>query len=503
VGDGGVKIEETARGSVRTLDRLRRLFGGVGWEFQPDSVTNDALKHLHVQHLRLINVDPDFSHIEDLAAGVLDTRRLDLGLRSCASIGAIPHVILGVTLPEPLARLRSDARGQPSSQQAGADAERFWKAYSRYLETVLTHILVTKGFRTIELEVGNEPEIAGTLTLRPPFARKGSEQLYDEYLQLFRVARRTVDRVRLRFRGKEITLGGPASAWPYSFYFGDFNWTTRFLEDCSRERLRLDFISLHFYGDISSIAGAGFRPYPSFIDMLRTTQAIRDRFQPRVPIQFTEWGLVGSIQGNPKARLNSSSAASAWAAKFLDTQLRAGVEGPDFYLTTTNKPRPNQTASPDWGWPSLYLSPVFAPDLVELPMAALFEFVATMSGKCASIETRDDDIGGWLAFRNDRPAISVILWNCGSRYLDAFLGGDSDRDVSLRITGLPKFGNGAAVITVSRIAAFHVSDTPSESHIPNRSPIVKEIYRTVIRHRTMETSFQMSPYSVLMLTATQ
>ena len=75
--------------------------------------------------------------------------------------------------------------------------------------------------------------------------------------------------------GQRVRLGGPALAWAFSFRFGDFNWSERFLENVGREKTKLDFLGLHFYGNISPLAGERASDYPSFSRMMQATMAPR------------------------------------------------------------------------------------------------------------------------------------------------------------------------------------------------------------------------------------
>ena len=170
-------------------------------------------------------------------------------------------------------------------------------------------------------EVGNEPDIGGPFVVRPPRGGMGSRSLYDAYFNLYSETSGAAFEFERENPGVKVTLGGPALGWAFTFRFGDFNWTERFLRDAGREKIKLDFIGVHFYGNISPLSSQSNRVYPSFEEMMRMTRDWRDQHTPGVPIWLTEWGATYHTNMKPQSLHNGNHVGAAFAAAYLNQML--------------------------------------------------------------------------------------------------------------------------------------------------------------------------------------
>ena len=95
--------------------------------------------------------------------------------------------------------------------------------------------------------------------------------------------------------------------------------TVQLLRDCGQQKIKLDFIGLHYYGNISSLDGQYPANFPSFIVMLADTRRARDRYCPGTPICMTEWGPSYHTDNSPTARVNANHIGAAWSPAFLNS----------------------------------------------------------------------------------------------------------------------------------------------------------------------------------------
>jgi len=441
---------------------LKALASGVGWEFTQDEHTEAGLKDLGIRYLRCINVDgPNIpGHFEQDGSDVryvLDGQpvRLDKHFSTCRQIGATPHIILGARVPTALQVSAEDAEqlvailGQNSTRQRpywNGD----WVRFRAYCKRVFRYTLIDNGFMNARFEVGNEPDIDGTFPrLVMDQGAMGGAIQYEMYLDLYRNISMAAREFEAENPGCTVTLGGPALSWAYTFRFGDFNWLEKFLSDASAEGLKLDFIGIHYYGNISSLTGKYESVYPPFVKMLKSAQNSRDLNFPDVPIIFTEWGPSYHVSDDPASVVNANHVGSAWSIAFLNVLLEKGIEQSLFLVTSDLALNDKSTGEwvNRWGWPSFFVSPRVFEKAWKKPMYNLFELITMLDGERVVLDGLGGDIGG-IASRNAQSGVvTALLWNYGAElpekepptklgheiYLDLYLDAPVEQNYTGRV----------------------------------------------------------------------
>lgn len=424
-----VALELTVRADARLsksggddIGRLQRLAGGVGWEFSPNKLTADKLRQLGMRTIRCINVDPLPGRFDETGAYVFEPvpARLDAHLQTCRELGANPHIILAQGVPEVLrlspaeVQARTPIMGQSPAGHTywngdWARLRAYWKAYFRL-------VVIDCGFSRARFEVGNEPDINGQF---PRLAGKqgamGSRALYQAYLEVYRNASQAAQEFEAEHPGAKVTLGGPALAWAYSFKYGELNWATEFIKDVAAAKLKLDFLGVHFYGNIASLHGEYPAGYPPLAEMLATTQNARDRYLPGLAIEVTEWGASYHTNNRPEATVNANPIGAAWSAAFLNQLLESGVRTALYLVTTDGQARDPAGAGLKnvWGWPSLFVNPVqFGQPWPKAP-AHLFSMIHVLAPQRVVLEgiRLESGINGIASTHPTTGEITVLLWN--------------------------------------------------------------------------------------------
>ena len=404
------------------LKQLQRLASGVGWEFEPNAETNAALKRIGIRSIRCINVDPlpgEFDAAGAFHVGQPD--RLLAHLATCRAVGAAPHIIIAQGV-HPALRLTAEdipeaERGVMGNQAAQmVFGPKDWTRFQRYCEAYFDYILVQQGVRDACFEVANEPDIGGGVHPRPPKPANGTKALYEGAFELYRNVAIAAARFEAGHPGLKVRLGGPALAWAFTFRYGELNWADRFLQDCAEQKLKLDFMGIHFYGNITSLRGEYEANFPSFVEMLKQTQASRDRWCPGLPIWFTEWGPSYQTCNEPKASVNASHIGAAWSMEFLNTMLEHGVENALYLVTTDLRQARAQGGWEDvWGWPSLFVNPnALGKAWPKAPFHVL-DMVSRLSGQRIAVESGGSKLACFAAADPDRQRLTVILWNFAAR----------------------------------------------------------------------------------------
>ncbi len=417
----------TGKNDVR---RLKRLAGGVGWDFSPDALTNAGLKKIGIRVIRLINVDiaGRFTKQGKFILGtpaqfqVGQPARLLGGLATCRAVGAIPHIVIALALPP---QLQLPLRDIPKARRAEAVKTGLindygpihWSWYRHYCQAYFKYILIDQKFPDAEFEVGNEPSTSGNYFYpHPPRPAPGSRAAYEAYFKEYKNVARAAESFEKKHRGLHVTLGGPALAWAYTFKFGAFNWAVRFLRDCARQKVKLDFLGLHYYGNISSLDGQYPATYPSFTRMLRITAAARDRYCPQLPIQFTEWGPDNNTTNQPNSMINADNVGAAWSAAFLNTLLQGGVDKALLLVTTdlVQKGRSGQWRDV-WGWPSLFTNPAALGQAYPKAIYNVLEMIHRLVGTRVEATRGGKTVGCFASADKKTKRVTVLLWNYGCR----------------------------------------------------------------------------------------
>ncbi|MFZ2657764.1 MAG: glycosyl hydrolase [Victivallales bacterium] len=420
-----ILLKPTATWSVTGKDdvqQLKHLASGIGWEFEPNADTAAGLKKIGVKTIRCINVDPlpgSFNKEGKFVVGKPD--RLLSHLATCRDVGANPHIIIATgMLPE----LRLGVEDIPESQRGlfGNQTSKTvfgpkdWGKFQKYCMSYFEYILIDQKFPDARFEVANEPDIGGAIHPFPPKPAMGSRALYEGYFNLYKNVSLAATQFEKDHPGIHVTLGGPAIAWAFTFKFGDFNWAERFLRDCGEQKLKLDFLGVHYYGNISSLDGEYSASYPPFTGMLKTTKTARDRYCPGLPIWITEWGASYHTNNSPASVISGNHIGAAWSAAYLDTMLQSGVDGA-LYLVTTDLRQQNKEGKFEnvWGWPSLFVNPaVFGKPYPKAPYH-VFEMASRLEGTRVEATRGSETVNCFASADKEKKRVTVMVWNYGCR----------------------------------------------------------------------------------------
>ncbi len=361
---------------------------------------DQRLRSIGIRRFRCINVAPLPGEFDDQGAyHVGDHPRLDAHFRSCRSVGASPHMIIA-----PGAGQKDGTERLPPGvvTDGGVDRARF----RNYCKALFRYVLVESGFAQATFEVGNEPDIAEAITGRG----KGRKVNYDHYLETYRQVAQAAREYESENPGQRVRLGGPALAWAFSFRFGDFNWTERFLEDVGRQKIKLDFLGLHFYGNISPLEGERTSGYPSFSRMMQMTRRWRDEHTPGVPIYMTEWGASYHTSNDPASVINGNHVGAAFAAAFLNEMLEEGVDRAIYLVTTDIRSQKDDGKWVTvWGWPSLFVNPNVHGVHPKAPYN-VFKMLAMMAPRRVEAVAPEGGVD-CIVSRDDKKRLTALVWN--------------------------------------------------------------------------------------------
>ncbi len=423
------------------MARLRELAAGVGWEFEPDTQTTEGLKAIGIRCIRCINVDPLPGKFDEngqfhVAA---ERSRLDAHLGTCRAIGASPHMIIATGMHEDLRTRPEHAKTNDESVMGLLRNTTFgpndWGKFRNYCKACFQHVLIAQKFPDACFEVANEPDIGGAVVPLPPRPPMGSRKLYEAYWDLYRNVALAAREFETEHAGTRVTLGGPALAWAFTFRFGDFNWTERFLQDVRKDKTKLDFIGLHYYGNISPLTGESKAGYPSFTEMMRRTRQWRDVHVPGIPIWLTEWGATYHTSLAPESIHNGNHVGAAFAAAMLDRMLIDGVDRALYLVTTDLRQQIDGQWKDIWGWPSLFTNPHVSGTHPKAPYH-VFQMLRRMAPRRIEADGPPCCIGRIASCETDG-RVTVLLWHHSCRIGEFGPGAETGawERVSLRVAG--------------------------------------------------------------------
>ncbi len=412
------------------IERLKVLAAGVNWDFQPDALTNAGLKKIGIKSMRLSNSDPVMAahfagqgqcRLRLAAFRSGQARRLAAGLATCRAVGASPNIVLGLIAPKQLWLPSSGASPGRRAEVIKSGSQWMygptnWRLYREYCRAFFKYVVIERKFPHAQFTVGNEPE-SGSGFLYPNWSRPaaGSRAAYEGYFKLYEEVARAAQSFEKKHPGRHVALG-TGFVWAFTFRFGAFNWTERFLQDCGARELPLAFLGFHFYGNEASLDGQYHANYPPFIQMLRATQTARDRYDPSVPITCTEWGASYHTTNQPNGIYNGTNLGAAYGMAFLDSLLQCGIKQPALLLATTD---PAEKAADGkwndvWGWPSLFTDPVVFGRPYPKALYNVFEMIHRLVG--TRIQASRGRMVHCLASADPRTKrLTVLLWNYHAR----------------------------------------------------------------------------------------
>ena len=434
--------------SGNDIRQLKRLALSTGWEFSPNGITDAYLKDLGIDRVRCINIDRFPGEFDATGRYTIHghmTTRLDRHLDTCAALDAIPHLIIGPSMPDALIRravpkeVREGIMGN-----VGISGRRYgpsdYTLYRNYFEAVFEYILVEKGLTNAVFEAFNEADIGGGFMYETPeVPGRGSKEAYDNLLKNYRTIAEAAARFEARHPGRKVVLGGPALAWAYTFKFGDFNWGNRFVEDCARNDIKLDFIGVHYYGNISPISGetrTEYNAYPSFVKMVASLKQTIAKHKPGLPIYVTEYGPSFEVTSRPRAMVNGDSTGAAWDMAFMKAMLESGIDTAIYLVTTdiARKDKGTERLSNVWGWCSFFVNPdVFGYPYPKAPYHA-FKMISELKGTRVKLDRAGGNTDAIAAMDPEQKTLQLLLWNYAADIPEVQLAIDRSVPEPLAIT---------------------------------------------------------------------
>ncbi len=450
-----VAMNSTGQNDVQ---RLKQLAGGVGCDTIANPPAYARLKTIGITTMRVINVDIAGAFTKK-GRFIIDAPvhfkkkwqinrynvtqgqqgRLREELAACRQIGAVPNVVMALALPP---QICLPLRDIPPAQRdhVGDFGPTNWRWYRHYCQAFFKYVMIDQKFSNAEFSVGNEPETPSSSFIpHPPWPAPGSRAAYDDYFKMYEETAHAAQSLEKKHPGLHVSLG-PALVWAFTFRFGAFNWTPRFFHDCARQKIKLDFFGIHFYGNASSLDGQYRSSYPSLADMLRMTVAARDRYCPGVPIYMTEWGP--SYQA---VSYSGSNIGAAWSAAFLDTLLQCGVTKA-FYLLSTDDLAPQGNGYRNvWGWMGLLTNPIVCSKayprgqvvrggiIYPTATAHVFEMIHRLVGtRVEASRGSSATVNCFASADRGRKRLTVLVWNYGCRLPEGAVGPHAYVDYATR-----------------------------------------------------------------------
>jgi predicted negative regulator of RcsB-dependent stress response/beta-xylosidase len=410
---------------VDDIKQLKKLAHSVGWEFSPNKITDTYLKDMGINRIRCINIDRLPGEFDKDGKFIIDehmTTRLNNHLRVCSEIKAIPHLVIGPYMPEALSKhvqikeVREGIMGNVGiSGRIYGPTD--YTLYRNYFTAFFEYIIIKKGFKNAVFEAFNEPDIGGGFVYENPgVPRMGSKEAYENVFKNYKVIAEAATNFEKHHPNLKITLGGPALAWAYTFKFGSFNWGNRFVEDCAKNNVKLDFIGVHYYGNISPISGKtnkAYNAYPTYMEMVAILKEAIAKHKPGLPIYMTEYGPSYDVTYRPKAMVNGNNIGAAWNMAFLKAMLETGINTAAYLVTTdiARKDKNNKQLKNVWGWCSYFVNPkAFGYPYPKAPYHS-FKMISELKGKRVQLSRNEGSTDVIATVDQKRKTLQLLLWN--------------------------------------------------------------------------------------------
>jgi xylan 1,4-beta-xylosidase len=469
-----ITMEVRLEHSVGNTSKLRPLLDGVGYDHDPDDPIAGKLKDIGIKRIRLINVDNQTKVVDGkLIAPLLDTR-----LDWCQRYSFIPHIIIGQFIPRWLSTHQGDIRSGPKDFQA----------YDDYVRLFFNHVIFQKGFADTTWEVANEPDCGDAPVPQFPRPKIGSEEAYQAYLQLYRHIANVAQQIEKEHPGLKITLGGPASCGPGGGTYKQlsFNWHERFLKDVAQQGLKLDFFSLHYYGNQGELGRRqNLTENPTFEAVLGKLHQWIKTYKPDTPLWITEWGFSWLFNKNPEAAsLNASNVGASWSAAFITSMLRHDVNR-SFLLCSNDK-------DGNWSWPALFHG------TRPKPLYFVFAMFKAMNGNLVEVAGETKDVG--ILAATDNRKITALLWNYNwaRGRVDKGREGAQNHEVILQIKELPS-GQTEYQVKTSLLAEVHGNPLTASRSQATDGPLVINLGKFRQNQGALKVNLALPPSGVMLV----
>jgi hypothetical protein len=358
--------------------------------------------------------------------------RLDGDLRTIKAANITPHIVVGQWAP-------SSIPGDPRQWRASQ-----WAQYDALCYAIVNHVanqFGATGFTEVLFEVANEIDTTtGPLDLwltTAPNVPQGDPSRFTQFDTVYSHWAKAVDTVAKQNPSKKIRIAGPATGFWTAVYGSGQLWQNQIIQKYAAQKIRLDVISLHDYGDDPG-------------DLAKYAQSIRATLNANgnsnAEIWISEWG-ASDIGSGPLATINGSNAGAAWAINFLLQAIKGTITGGSFLQV-----RDNQGADTAGANSNMYLA---SWDHVEhgveypKPIANALSMISRMTGtrKSAAVNPAKPDLYALASSDSSSASLIVSNYNYVSSYPNQTASDASkNQNITVAFKNLPFNGS----ITVDR-----------------------------------------------------
>ncbi len=401
--------------------QLKRLALNVGSEFGTNRVTDAYLKSLGVRSIRLINVG--ISGRFDEQGSFVDIKpspRLERDLDLCRRLNARPHIVIH-GMPDqllesvPLRVTRHRALGIDLVNQRQKTGPTDYGLLENWYLAYFEYVKIQRGFGDAVFEIFNEPDLGTLIYPDDNIPPKGSDAAYNCMFKIYRAAAAAAKRFEKRHPELGLTLGGPAITLAFTYRSGDRGWAKRFVVDCAREELQLDFLGLHHYASVAPFRGtarSGLTHYPSFSEMLAGVKAVIDKHLPGLPIWLTEYGAHHNVAG-AIGEINGSHNGASFSLDCLNAMLEQGVDSADYLVTSDQMRHDRETGKRRnvYSWCSFMTSPDFFGYPYPKAPFHTYKMVSELTGKRVAAKVSAGNTRVFATVDPTACTVRVLLWN--------------------------------------------------------------------------------------------
>jgi hypothetical protein len=318
----------------------------------------------------------------------------------------------------------------PTSPQfyAYCPASDKWGDFEQWIYDILYRVNVTNGENVVYWEVGNEPDTSPSWY---PTSPAGGTTRYTNYFELYKHVVNAVNKYEDdNPTAPRVKIGGPAVT-VHSFNkmsWDPYNWVQKFLQDAAASTIRVDFVSMHMYGNSTGYQGLTQKSdiYPSVEEMLDSVYAYRLSYDtacsyPIPQFCITEWGPTENVSdyyGEP----NGSAAGAAFDVGFLYNIMKKNTVDKMLWLSMKDWPDfsyfPTGTIvyEPIPGSITKWMSPaMFTKDMVTKASYNAFKMISMLPSTRISVSKNvlDSEVTA-IASKNgagESNEIAVMMWN--------------------------------------------------------------------------------------------
>ncbi|HWI14681.1 MAG TPA: hypothetical protein VNT02_10530 [Burkholderiales bacterium] len=340
--DAAVAVSESGEDDIAAA---RGIFRSAGYPESNGGLESSSalIAGLAQRASRTINAED--GSLLDASGTFTPSNRLNWNLPWIARYGLIPHVIVGQKQPAFITTPASqwDATTWAKYQDYATKLVR-WTTQFTYSENGTTF-----NFQELIFEVGNEVDITKRyeeLWTLPhpsdPELPQGDASRYQHYMNVYTVWAKAVAQVAAESPYRTLHIAGPAMGGQSLFLNGSL-WHEQFVANVAAAGLRLDLLTLHFYGDVLN----GWKNVPNSslrAQLARMRAALTANGRGYTPIHISEYGASGSADA-VYGHINYTHEGAAWAAAFINEAVAGTATGGNIVIVRDNI-GPNTTGTP-------------------------------------------------------------------------------------------------------------------------------------------------------------